>query len=68
MSFFQSCLATTFFIVSSVLVSQDNHVGTKLLGGVILIGGLGLGVVLGGCTVSMLRQVPCAQLMQTSAA
>eukprot|EP00198_Chlamydomonas_reinhardtii_P010260 XP_001699597.1 predicted protein [Chlamydomonas reinhardtii] len=32
MRFLQSCLSATLYVVCSVLVSQDGHVGTKLLG------------------------------------
>ncbi|PNH05906.1 hypothetical protein TSOC_007795 [Tetrabaena socialis] len=49
MQFIQSCLAATLYIVCSVLVSQDNHVGTKLLGCAMVCGSMLWGATLAGC-------------------
>ncbi|KXZ41415.1 hypothetical protein GPECTOR_482g420 [Gonium pectorale] len=55
MRFVQSCLAATLYVVASLLVSQDNHVGTKLLGCAMLCGSVLWGAVLAGCVVSVRR-------------
>ncbi|KXZ50620.1 hypothetical protein GPECTOR_15g303 [Gonium pectorale] len=55
MRFVQSCLAATLYVVASLLVSQDNHVGTKLLGCAMLCGSVLWGAVLAGCVVSLVK-------------
>ncbi|KAG2487722.1 hypothetical protein HYH03_013721 [Edaphochlamys debaryana] len=58
MRFIQSCMASTLFIVCSVLVSQDNHLGTRLLGSAMVCGSVTWGAVLGGCALSFASIVP----------
>ncbi|KAG2431911.1 hypothetical protein HXX76_009402 [Chlamydomonas incerta] len=52
MRFLQSCLAATLYVVASVLVSQDGHVGTKLLGCAMVCGSVLWGSTLAGCVLS----------------
>ncbi|PNW70765.1 hypothetical protein CHLRE_17g733400v5 [Chlamydomonas reinhardtii] len=52
MRFLQSCLSATLYVVCSVLVSQDGHVGTKLLGCAMVCGSLLWGTTLAGCVLS----------------
>ncbi|KAG2487709.1 hypothetical protein HYH03_013708 [Edaphochlamys debaryana] len=58
MRFVQSCFSSTLFVVCSVLVSQDNHVGTRLLGSAMVCGSVTWGAVLGGCALSFASIVP----------
>ncbi|KAG2454348.1 hypothetical protein HYH02_001373 [Chlamydomonas schloesseri] len=52
MRFLQSCLSATLYVVCSVLVSQDGHVGTKLLGCAMVCGAVLWGSTLAGCVLS----------------
>lgn len=58
MRFSQDCLAATLYLVCSLLISQSNNMGDKLLGCVSLVGPSWLGAILGGCVVGPLF-IPC---------
>ncbi|CAL8463925.1 g3460 [Coccomyxa elongata] len=53
MHFSQDCLAATLYLVCSLLISQSNNMGDKILGCASLIGPAWLGAIFGGCVVSL---------------
>ncbi len=55
MRFSQDCLAATLYLVCSLLISQSNNMGDKILGCASLIGPAWLGAIFGGCVVRMLH-------------
>ena len=52
MRFSQDCLAATLYLVCSLLISQSNNMGDKIMGCASLIGPSWLGAIFGGCVVS----------------
>ncbi|KAG2431908.1 hypothetical protein HXX76_009399 [Chlamydomonas incerta] len=53
MRFLLSCLSATLYVVCSVLVSQDGHVGAKLLGCAMVCAAVLWGSTLAGCALSL---------------
>lgn len=53
LTFPNSCLATVFYSVGMVMVSQNGHIGSRLKAMVIIPGGWWIGTLCGGITVSL---------------
>lgn len=56
MSFFNACLAMTLFLVMSVMVPQDSHLGSKTLASCLVVGAAVTGAVVAGGMVSAAGQ------------
>ena len=52
LTFANSCLATVFYAVGMVMVSQNGHIGSRLKAMVVIAGAWWVGSVCGGLTVS----------------
>lgn len=47
-----ACLAATLFFVVMVMMSIDNHIGTRIFAACCLVGPVWLGAIIAGCVVS----------------
>ena len=57
--FANSCLATVFYSVGMVMVSQNGHIGSRLKAMVVIPGAWWVGSVCGGFTVSLPQPIAC---------